>query len=510
MIEPAPVVSSVDIQVASEVEVINGTPTIAVGDTARFDATATDQQGDPVSTTFTWSSLDPGIATVDDSGTAVGVAPGQAEFVAAAANGVSDTAVLAVEDSASEPTRPNLRAGSLDLLPRGVLAGSTAEGRAVVENTGLEAGPYRLVVRDASGQLASVERAGLAAESADTIPVGTLGPFDAGVHELTLRVDVDDEVAEGNEGDNETTARVEGYPEGYDIEFQFVGPVSDGLRDVVESVGGRWSRVVTGDLGDIDPGPDGIPIDSCFSEPQGVPDRTEPIDDLLILVREDSIDGGGSTLAQAGPCFVRADMADPDLPPTSVIGVMRFDSADVEQSRQNGTLGDVVLHEMGHVLGFGTLWNFQGEDDQGPYQLRTGSLTADPRFVGAFAVDRYRAIGGEDPTVPVEGIAAGQGTSGSHWRESVFGNELMTGFIGIGENPLSVVTIASLADMFYAVDLDEADAFTLEGGAAIRAGSRDGVALGDHVILDRPLFGVEPDGTVRRLPRLRSPAGGER
>jgi hypothetical protein len=63
-------------------------------------------------------------------------------------------------------------------------------------------------------------------------------------------------------------------------------------------------------------------------------------------------------------------------------------------------------------------------------------------------------------SVPVEGSAGGDGTVNSHWRESVFGNELMTGFINAGKNPLSIMTIRSLEDLGYVVDTTAADPFT--------------------------------------------------
>ena len=36
---------------------------------------------------------------------------------------------------------------------------------------------------------------------------------------------------------------------------------------------------------------------------------------------------------------------------------MQFDVADMAKLISNGTLQSVVLHEMGHVLGIGTLWD---------------------------------------------------------------------------------------------------------------------------------------------------------
>jgi len=46
-----------------------------------------------------------------------------------------------------------------------------------------------------------------------------------------------------------------------------------------------------------------------------------------------------------------------------------------------------------------------------------------------------------DKVVPVE-AGGGPGTALAHWRESVMTNELMTGYINLGKNPLSLVTIA--------------------------------------------------------------------
>lgn len=498
---PVERVASVSIDVDASVMIVNGTPTISVGDSADFDATATDSQGRTTSTSIAWSSLDPSIASVNDTGTAVGLSPGQASIVASADNGVADTAALVVQDTGQASDQPNLRAVSLDLVPRGVLTSGTIEARAVVENAGQEAGAFRLTIGEGGTVLAGVDRDGLDAGATDTVAITGLGPFAEGTHTLTLRVDTENQVSEPDETDNATRSRLESWPAGYDIELRFVGGVSSTFQTEVREEMDRWSRVVSGDVSDVNAGASGIALDSCFSEPQGIPDRMDPIDDLLILVRVDSIDGFRGTLARAGPCFIRSDAADLELPPLPVVGVMEFDEADVDSARADGFLRPVILHEAAHVLGFGSLWNSQGgrNDNVGPFQLLEGEGGIDPRFVGAFAIDRFKSIGGDRPTVPVENAGL-PGTRGSHWRESVFVNELMTGFIGTGANPLSVVTIASLGDMFYSVDLGEADPFSLPagGGAAVRFQGRD---LGDDVIDDMPLFGVDARGRVTRIDR---------
>ena len=36
---------------------------------------------------------------------------------------------------------------------------------------------------------------------------------------------------------------------------------------------------------------------------------------------------------------------------------MSFDTADLAQMAADGTLVDVITHEMGHVIGIGTIWD---------------------------------------------------------------------------------------------------------------------------------------------------------
>jgi len=62
--------------------------------------------------------------------------------------------------------------------------------------------------------------------------------------------------------------------------------------------------------------------------------------------------------------------------------------------------------------------------------------------------------------VPVENTALGQ--ADTHWRASVFGNEMMQPFVVAGRAmPLSRATLRSLQDLGYTVDLSQADAFSL-------------------------------------------------
>lgn len=72
---------------------------VTVGVTTTFTATALDASNNPTSTTFTWSSSDAAIATVDANGVATGVAAGFVTITATSANGVAATAKLNVTPS---------------------------------------------------------------------------------------------------------------------------------------------------------------------------------------------------------------------------------------------------------------------------------------------------------------------------------------------------------------------------------------------------------------------------
>ena len=143
-------------------------------------------------------------------------------------------------------------------------------------------------------------------------------------------------------------------------------------------------------------------------------------------------------------------------------GIMRLDSADLAAMASNGTLLDVITHEMGHVLGLGTLWSSFG--------LRSGSS-----YIGAGALNAYHQLGGSGSTIPLE-TGGGTGTALVHWSDAVFGNELMTGYISGTSNPLSIMTIGSLQDMGYRVNYAAANAYSipgrLEAGASVTTSSR--------------------------------------
>ena len=100
--------------------------------------------------------------------------------------------------------------------------------------------------------------------------------------------------------------------------------------------------------------------------------------------------------------------------------------------------------------------------------------------------------------MPVENTG-GPGTAGGHWRETVFRNELMSGFISAPGNPLSRVTVASLGDLGYVVDAGAGEPYELPDLLALaEAGAlRSHVAPIDHGVMLGLIPTVLPADSLR-------------
>lgn len=235
--------------------------------------------------------------------------------------------------------------------------------------------------------------------------------------------------------DSKRAETLAGTSSPFTIEIRFAGGLNDTQKAAFTTAADRWTSAIVGDL-------------------PPVLVEGEVIDDVMILAQGKNIDGPGRILGQAGPTRLRPRSAGAAafLPAT---GIMSFDTADLEGMESEGTLNDVIAHEMGHVIGIGTLWNDK--------RLLKGRGTSNPTFIGRGAMGEYHALrggNGRQREVPVENTG-GPGTAEGHWRETVFRNELMSGFIAAPGNPLSRMTLASLDDLGYVVDLEAAEPYEL-------------------------------------------------
>lgn len=245
----------------------------------------------------------------------------------------------------------------------------------------------------------------------------------------------------------------------YTITVDYRTTVTTAQRAAFDNAAARWSAIIIGDLQDFPLSTAQISA-GCIATPSG-PDVQ--VDDIIIFASVQNIDGVGGVLAQSGPCLQRSDHS-------IIAGIMSFDSADLDFLQSHNMLEGTILHEMGHVIGIGSLWQVA------PWNLVVSpsypsSPGANTRFSGPTAGAAFTNIGGTGfgGMVPLDNSAVA-GSADSHWRESIFGIELMTPQISGQESslPLSIVTIASLADLgVYTINDAAADDYTF--GMSLRA-----------------------------------------
>ncbi len=263
-----------------------------------------------------------------------------------------------------------------------------------------------------------------------------------------------------------TVALRDESPHRFDIDVALVDQGARELRARILAQADRWARIVDGsDLEDIEWEPGTISCGGLQYDYQ-----QDVLDDVFVMVSVQ--DFGSGTGVRTSLCGYRESS---ELP---LIGAILLDVEGVPQ----GQVDDLILHAFGHMLGFGSSWG-------GLDLLRNRSREnpgADTHFTGHMAIAAFVAAGGANypgPKVPVENDPT-DGTVDYHWRESVFGTELMTSGLRRGvADQLSAITIQSLADIGYTVDVEESDAFVLpvDSASASAAEQRPGIDLSEDV-----------------------------
>jgi|GEM_PF-243554 len=192
---------------------------------------------------------------------------------------------------------------------------------------------------------------------------------------------------------------------------------------------------------------------------------------LEISVNFDSIDGEGGILGSAGPTMGKWAANGRYL--YAAAGTMTFDTSDTANMESNGTLNSVILHEMAHVMGFGTIWSSSAVGIPGFQELYVNDSG---EYTGTAALAAYQQeyVGQEAATfVPVE-LDGGPGTANGHWNEGFGGapvgilNEegqdanlmLMSGWLN-SSSSISNTTIAQWEDMGYIVIPELATIFSV-------------------------------------------------
>ena len=225
------------------------------------------------------------------------------------------------------------------------------------------------------------------------------------------------------------------------IDVRYLSDITPALQTAVTTAAARWTRALSKNLGDF---PLNLPANSCFA---GQPPLNETHHNLLLLVSVAQIDGPGGALALTGVCR----LSNRDTLP--ILSNTIFDRADLDSMDARGTLQGVVMHEMGHALGF--------VPNTYVSKLLSGGGTNDPFFSGITARSEFAKHGAwySGVTVPLEDTR-GLGPNDPHWRLSVFGDELMISVVGRGlKSPLSSITLGFFQDIGYNVDLSVADPY---------------------------------------------------
>lgn len=187
------------------------------------------------------------------------------------------------------------------------------------------------------------------------------------------------------------------------------------------------------------------------------------------------IDGPGGVLGFAGPTAVNgASLPAYGIRWLPIGGIMVFDIEDFTTEMFEPLINTIILHEMAHVLGIGTL---QEPTDVLPFPdsydmtdcEKTGGADGRYNSLDGFATAAYLWSKGYIPTglpsnftrarlPPIE-TGFSTGTQCGHWDEATLDNELMTGFISLESNPLSIITIGGFEDLGYVVEYEPADAY---------------------------------------------------
>jgi hypothetical protein len=253
-------------------------------------------------------------------------------------------------------------------------------------------------------------------------------------------------------------------PDPYTIEFSFDSSVPANVQAMFQAAADRWQNVIVGDLPNV-------------TLPNG-----QVVDDLLINVSVSSTLPTG-VIAQAGFTDIRVgNSSTPANGNFSQNGLPYIGDMEISDDFLTAVgLPNTIAHEMGHVIGFGTLW----QSNVGTFSsLVSGIGTSNPVYVGANAVREYNSIFATSGTsVPLYQVSSTtppsyDGSYGSHWRDSVFDStnpaydELMTATYNVnGVNGVAVpaylsrITVGALNDFGYTVSYVGAESYTAPASA---------------------------------------------
>ena len=462
----------------------------SLGDTVRIAASVLDAKSVAIATaTVTWGSSSAAVATVGTTGLVTAVANGTTS-VSATFGALADTAAITV---AQVPTTISVSAGG----SQSVVVNTAAVVAPAVRVDDARANPVPGVVVTFAVVTGNGTITGAVAAT-DATGIASVGSWTVGAAADTNTVTAT-ATGTGITG-NPVTFTAIGVNSLFDIKIRYstgTAPSPTQQRAFTDAAN-FWRAAITGDLANVTVNTTAGTF--CGATTPAL--TNEPIDDLLIYVEFLNIDNVGGILGSAGPCVFRITGGLPAM------GGMKFDLADLGALEASNDLEGVIRHEMAHVLGFGTLWNNFGfleapsDTDGNP----VGIVGADTHFDGPEARTSFDELLGSTAyagdRVPVENDNANYltGSLDSHWRESVFGTELMTPGLNTGvRNLVSEVTISSLEDMGYIVNVGAAEAYVLPPSPPAAFRQQGTIRVLNDVWVAPFIYMIGDDGTSVRV-----------
>ncbi len=302
-------------QIPATVVVTPAFATLIPGAQLAFTAAAVDGNANPISDpNVTWSSTDVTVASITGTGLATAVAAGTTTVIATAgpaADTANVTVVVVTVDSV------DVSPDSLSLS----VGGSGNVSARFFDAAGTEILGPTATWASTDTAVATVTSTGVVTGVAP----GTAwvrGTEDDGADSTYVTV---------------TTVSL------FDVEVRFVGTLpSASVQTAFSDAESRWEELLIGDLPAV-----AVTLAAAACSSVAHPAVAETIDDVIIFAEVTAIDGSGGILGQAGPCVVRTTGN------LALLGIMQLDEADLSDLEASSDLVETIIHEMGHVLGFG-------------------------------------------------------------------------------------------------------------------------------------------------------------